>query len=180
MKLCILGEGLVSLTLAKALVNEGVYVDVISIKKKLKYNKSQTLGISQSNIEFFDKNILNIEKLLWDINKIEIFSESFDSKKILDFKNNNQRLFSIIKNYKLYNLLFSSLIKNKYFKFKNKFVLKNYGLVINCDSNNSITKKFFFKKFDKEYDSYAHTTLIEHKYLNNNHIASQIFTKKDH
>ena len=178
MKLCILGEGLISLTLAKALVNEGVYVDVISNKKKLKYNKSQTLGISQSNIEFFGKNILNIEKLLWDINKIEIFSESFDNKKILDFKNNNQRLFSIIKNYRLYDLLFSSLIKNKYFKFKNKFVHKNYGLVINCDSNNSITKKFFFKKFDKEYDSYAHTTLIEHKNFNNNHIASQIFTKR--
>tara|TARA_S200000501_G_scaffold365302_1_gene398586 strand:+ start:522 stop:1574 length:1053 start_codon:yes stop_codon:yes gene_type:complete len=178
MKLCILGEGLVSLTLAKALINEGVYVDVISNKKKLNYNKSQTIGISKSNVEFFNKNILNIEKLLWDVNKIEIFSENLDNKKILDFKNKNQRLFSILKNYKLYNLLFSNLIQNKYFKFKKKFVAKNYGLVINCDSSNIITKNFFFNKFDKKYNSYAHTTLIEHKYLDNNHVASQIFTKK--
>ena len=178
MKLCILGEGLVSLTLAKALVNEGVYVDVISTKKKLNYNKAQTIGISKSNIEFFNKNILNIEKLLWDINKIEIFSENLYNKKILDFKNSNQKLFAIIKNSELYDLLFSSLIKSKYFKFKNKFVDKNYGLIINCDSSNPITKKFFFNKFEKEYDSYAHTTLIEHEHLNNNHVASQIFTKK--
>ena len=178
MKLCILGEGLSSLTLAKALVNVGVYVDVISIKKRLNYNELQTIGISRSNIEFFNKNILNIEKLLWNINKIEIFSENLNNKRILDFKNDNQRLFSIIKNYQLYNLLLSNLVKNKFFKFKNRFVGKNYSLVINCDPSNPITKKFFFNKFEKDYDSHAHITLIEHKYLNNNHAASQIFTKK--
>ena len=41
-----------------------------------------------------------------------------------------------------------------------------------------LQKIFFFNKLEKDYNSYAHTTLIEHKYLNNNNTASQIFTKK--
>ena len=52
MKVCILGDGLVSLTLAKALVGLGIYVDIISIKKNQKFDKERTLGISKSNIEF--------------------------------------------------------------------------------------------------------------------------------
>ena len=33
MKVCILGDGLISLTLAKALVNQGIYVDIFSNQK---------------------------------------------------------------------------------------------------------------------------------------------------
>ena len=40
-----------------------------------------------------------------------------------------------------------------------------------------ITNKFFYKKFNKNYFSYAHTAIINHRDLNNK-IASQIFTKK--
>ena len=93
MKLCILGNGLISLSLAKALVNEGIFVDVISTQKNLKYDKSRTLGISKSNIEFFNKKILNIEKLTWNINKIEIFSENHQNKKILNFENEKKKAF---------------------------------------------------------------------------------------
>ena len=60
MKVCILGNGLTSLTLAKTLVNQGIYVDIFCGNKKYDQNKIQTLGISKSNIEFFNKNILNI------------------------------------------------------------------------------------------------------------------------
>ena len=47
MKVCILGSGLSSLMLAKALVNEEVHVDVIITNKKEYLNKSRTLGISK-------------------------------------------------------------------------------------------------------------------------------------
>ena len=100
MKVCILGDGLTGLALAKALVNKGISTDVFLSNNKKK-DKSRTIGISKSNIEFFNKNILNIEKLLWDINKIEIFSENFNNEKILNFQNNDQRLFSVIRNYEL-------------------------------------------------------------------------------
>ena len=53
MKVCILGNGLSSLTLAKALVNQNIYVELITQKKNLKIGQSRTLGISKSNIDFF-------------------------------------------------------------------------------------------------------------------------------
>ena len=86
MKVCILGDGLTSLALAKALVNKGIYTDVFLSENIKKKDKSRTLGISKSNIEFFNKKITNIEKLLWNIKKIEIYSENLNDEKILDFE----------------------------------------------------------------------------------------------
>ena len=54
---------------------------------------------------------------------------------------------------------------------------ENYNLVINCDPNNFITKKYFSNKFFKDYFSFAYTTIIEHKKITNN-TAVQIFTKQ--
>ena len=45
------------------------------------YSRTQTLGISRANIEYFNKNIINIDKFLWDINKIEIFSQNLKNEK---------------------------------------------------------------------------------------------------
>ena len=55
--------------------------------------------------------------------------------------------------------------------------MKNYNLIINTDYFNPITKKFFYKKITKKYNSFAYTTLIHHEKVNNN-IAKQIFTKR--
>jgi 2-octaprenyl-6-methoxyphenol hydroxylase len=73
--------------------------------------------------------------------------------------------------------------KNKYFKkklIKNKFfyedLQKKYDLIINCDSNNLLSKKFFSKKINKNYDNLAFTTILKHKKIKNN-VATQIFTK---
>ena len=74
MKVCILGNGLTSLSLAKALINLGFNVDLFSKNTKNIYYKSQTIGISKSNVEYFNKYIINIDKLVWNINKIEILS----------------------------------------------------------------------------------------------------------
>jgi 2-octaprenyl-6-methoxyphenol hydroxylase len=182
MNVCIIGSGLTSLSLAKGLINLGLKVDLFSHNTQNIYDKSQTLGISQSNIDFFNKNILNINHLLWDINRIEIFSENLKNEKILNFENKKKQLFSIIKNYKFYNYLLSNLKKNKLFTIKKnkKIILSNqeYNLIINSDSNHPITKKFFFKKLSKNYNSYGHVTTIEHKRLSSNNVAIQIFTKK--
>ena len=53
-----------------------------------------------------------------------------------------------------------------------------YQLIINCEANNKITKKFFYKKLKKDYNSYAYTTIIEHNKIPKNNIATQTFTKK--
>ena len=181
MKVCILGAGLSSLALAKALVNQKIYVNVIEQNQPHLANKTRTLGISKSNVEYFNKNIINIEKITWKLKKIEIFSDNLKKEKILSFQNNTDFLFSIIKNYKLYDLLKKNLSKNKYFKklkIKNeKFFLENYDLIISSDFNNFITKKYFNKKLEKKYNSFAMTTVIKHEKISNN-VATQIFTRR--
>ncbi len=179
MKLCILGNGLTGLCLAKFLVNKGIYVHIFPNKKKLAQDKNRTIGISKNNIDFFNKEILDINEFLWNINKIEIYSDNLKNEKILDFQNKNNTLFATFKNYKLYKYLLSNLKKNKFCSFpKNKKLnIKSYSLIINCDGENEISKKFFFNKFKKIYNSYAYTTIIKHKKINNN-VACQIFTKK--
>jgi len=181
MKVCIIGNGLTSLSLAKTLTNQGLKVDLISNNLTNFYDKSQTLGISKNNIDFFNANIINIDRLLWNINKIEIYSENFNNEKILNFENEKKKLFSIIKNRELFDYLLSDLKKTKFFKFKrnlneNKFY-SNYDLVINSDSKHKITKKFFFNKLNKNYNSYGHITIIKHNKLISNDTAVQIFTK---
>ena len=180
MKVGILGDSLVSLTLAKALANKGIFVDVISSKKVKNINRFRTIGITKSNIEFYNKEILNIEKLAWRINKIDIFTEKFRDKNLLSFKDEKKNLFSIVRNYQLYEILNRSLKKNKFFKKKrtnsSQLFDKGYKLIINCDSAHPINKNLFYKKNHKYYESFAYTTSIKHKKINDNNIATQIFT----
>ena len=182
MTVCILGNSLTALTLAKALVNYEIDVDVIFNKKNHKINVTRTIGISKNNIDFFNRNIINVEKLIWNIKKIEIFSENLKKEKLINFKANKCQLFSIIKNHKLYQLLDKDLSKSKFFKSrfsteKNLSFLNKYDLVINCDPFNFITKRYFSKKISKEYNSTAYTTIISHDEIIND-TAVQIFTKK--
>ncbi len=53
MNVCILGDGLTSLSLAKALINLDINVDIISDQKKHKSDKFRTIGLTPSNIDFF-------------------------------------------------------------------------------------------------------------------------------
>jgi len=182
MNVCILGNGLTSLTLAKSLVNKGINVEIISNKKKKKIYYDRTIGISKINLDFFNKEILNINKLSWNINKIEIYSENLNYKKILNFQNNGKNLFSVLKNNELIDYLTKKLKKDKLCKFKENLIHKNiltqnYNLIINCDFSNFITKRFFFKRLIKNYDDYAYTSIIKHSKVVNNK-AVQIFTSR--
>tara|TARA_B100001027_G_scaffold72691_1_gene49570 strand:+ start:636 stop:1712 length:1077 start_codon:yes stop_codon:yes gene_type:complete len=181
MKVCILGAGLSSLTLAKALVNQNIYVDIVGEKKNYYIDKSRTIGISKTNLQFFKDHLINIENISWKLKKIEIYSENLKKEKLINFEDNKSELFSIVKNFKLYDLLAKSLAKSKYYKkknFKKHFNFsKNYNLVINTDYSNYITKKYFSKNIIKKYNSFAYTTIIEHPKVQNN-TAIQIFTKR--
>jgi 2-octaprenyl-6-methoxyphenol hydroxylase len=105
MTVCILGNSLTALTLAKALVNYEIDVEIIFNKKNHKINDNRTIGISKNNIDFFNSNIINIEKLIWSIKTIEIFSENLKKEKLINFKANKNQLFSIIKNNQLHQLV---------------------------------------------------------------------------
>jgi len=181
MKVCIIGSGLTGLVVAKALVNQNISVDMLISKKKNKINYSRTIGLSKSNVEFFNKSIISIKDVLWKLKKIEVYTNNLRSEKILNFENNTNEIFSIIKNYKLYSLLEKNLKKNKYFrKIIQEYKLSSfqkYNLIINTDYSNQITKKYFSKKIEKKYNSFAYTTIIEHEKIDNR-VATQIFTDR--
>jgi 2-octaprenyl-6-methoxyphenol hydroxylase len=182
MKVCIIGNSLTALTLAKALVNCEINVDVFYNKKNYKISDTRTIGITKNNFDFFNDNIINIKKIIWKLKKIEIFTENLKEEKLINFKANNDHLFSIFKNHNLYKLLKKNLSKNNLFKSKflranNLSFLNKYELIINCEPSNLITNRYFSKKIIKKYNSHAYTTIITHdKVLNDT--AFQIFTKR--
>ena len=179
MRICLIGSGLTSLALAKALVNQNIYVDILTDKNHQKIDQSRTIGITKSNVEYFNKNIININKIIWKLNKIEIFSEKM-SKEFLEFQNNSQELFSMVRSLDLYNILEKNLRSSKFFKKKIESNLVNaqnkYNLLINLNFSNLIAKKFFSKKIIKKYKSSAYSVIISHERTNNK-TARQIFTK---
>ena len=155
MKVCILGDNLTSLALAKALVKKEIFVDIFYKKKNTKIDTTRTIGISKSNIDYFNSEISNIKKMLWPIKKIKIFTENSNKEEILKFEDKKNNLFSIFQNQKIFNQLIIELKKSKFFKFKKyikyrKFDNLSYDLIINCDIRNEITKKYFSKKFEKK------------------------------
>ena len=179
MKVCIIGDGLASLTLAIVLIKKDISVDILRKKKISLYDQSRTLGISKSNIDYFNNKIMNIKKISWEIKKIKIFTEKNNDEELLKFDNNGNQIFSIIRNYKLQKILLENLKKSKLIKFKDNIDIdKNkYKLVINCDPAHPYIKKYFSKKIEKNYNSFAYTTIISHKKIKNN-TAFQNFTKK--
>ena len=187
MNVCLVGNNLTSLALAKSLINKKIKVTMY-YKKKSHYidNNIRTIGISLNNIKFIQNKIIKINKFfLWDINKIEIYDESKSYDKVLNFSEFKKKLFYIIKNNQFYKLLYNDLEKNINFKkkkIKNSESYKkiinnpNYNLIINCDSKNEISKKYFSKKIYKNYNSIAYVAIINHKKIKNKK-AVQIFTK---
>ena len=181
MKVCIIGNGLVSLTLANVLIQKELEVDILTAKKDNQYNESRTLGITKNNIDYFNNEIINLGKILWKIKKIKIYTEKNTSDEILEFDNDNKQIFSIIKNCDLQKLLNNKLKRSKFVKFKTivsyqDIIKQKYKLIINNSPNHQISKKFFSKKIEKNYNSNAYTTIINHKKVIDNNTAFQNFT----
>jgi len=184
MNICLIGDGLTNLVLAKTLIEKNIKVSLYYNYPKRKLYNTRTLGISKNNYDFIQNKIIKTEKLFWPINLIKIFSEKSQNNKILSFGENKQKLFYIIENRKLYKKIETIIKKNKNFKkikiknqlFYQKILNSNkFDLVINSEKNNLITNKIFYKKISKDYNSVAVTGVINHKKCKNNE-AIQIFT----
>ena len=186
MNICIIGDGLIALTLAKTLINNKIKVFMYCNNHKKISNYNRTIGITPNNLDFFQNEIIKIKRdLFWEINNIEIYNKENKKEKILNFHEKNKALFSIVKNNDLYELLIDSLKKNKNF---NRFIIKDkyfyktiiqnkkYDLIINCDATSEISKRYFYRKFLKNYKSTAYVTTINHNKTENKK-AIQIFTK---
>ena len=182
MNVCLIGNGLTNLVLAQVLESKNIRVTILFDSKKTNNFNSRSIAISNKNYDYLNNDVINIKNLSWPVNNIEIFKETSIAKKIFNFKNKQNNLFFTIKYNNFYNLIKNKIKKNKKIKFLkiNKILYKNlinnnYDLIINSDSQSSISKDFFNKKIIKDYKSTAFTTLIKHQELKNN-TATQIFT----
>ncbi len=177
MNIFIIGMNLTSLILSKALVNIGCIVHVLPYSKKSSNFSTRTIGISKSNLNFINKNILSLSiKKFHNIKKISIFSER--EEEIIKFYNNGENLFSLVEVNRFYDVLYNNLKFDKNFKIrklKSKNFKKDYDLIINCEKNNFISRKYFSKKFKKSYNSTAYTAIISHQKIKNIE-AKQYFT----
>jgi len=87
MNVCLIGDGLISLTLAKTLINKKIKVFMYYENRRKSLNNNRTIGISSDNLDFIKKQIIKINKnLIWEINKIEIYKDQNTEEKILNFQ----------------------------------------------------------------------------------------------
>ena len=87
MNICLIGNSLTSLALAKNLINKNIKVFVYHKNTKNFKFQSRTIGISKNNFDFFNKEIIKFKKNMFcKIKKIEIYSEKLKYEKILNFK----------------------------------------------------------------------------------------------
>ena len=182
MKISIIGNNLTGLILAKALSNKNINVEIFYGSKSKKYKSNRTIAITNKNMNFVEKNLFHIsKKFINPINEIGIATENSNNKEIFNFKN-KKNLFYLIRNDDFIKVLKKNLKGVKLNKIKNQNFYKSLlnknkkDLIINCEKNNIYNKKFFHKKFNKNYNSTAFTFIINHEPVNNNK-ALQIFTK---
>ena len=186
MNVCLIGNGISTLILAIVLANRNINVSIYEDLQSKKKLISRTLAISKNNFNFLKNEKIDLKKWSWPINKIKIFNELDKNNEILNFGSKSDNVFFIINYENLNNLLSINIKKNKFIK---KYKIKNssfynsifkekddYDLILNFDEKNKISKKYFFKRNEKDYKSFAFTSLISHKKCNNN-TAQQVFTK---
>ena len=184
MNICLIGDGLTNLALAKCLTEKNINVSLYYSSTSRKLSNNRTIGISKENFDFFQKNIIKINKFSWPIKTIKIFSEK--NNKLLSFGEKEKEMFFMVKNFELYKNLEKKLLQKKNFKkikiknqsFYQKIIKKNkFDLVINSEKKNLINNKIFFKRILKDYKGEAATTFIDHQKCKNNE-AVQVFTNK--
>ena len=174
MKITLIGKTLTSLVLAYVLASKKISIEIISKNEIKPYISSRTLAISKNNFEFLNK-ILNKKIKSWKASKIKIYNEKFDDGSLIEFENEKIELFNLVKYSDIYNIFKNEIYKNNFIKVRQK-ISNNSSLIINTDINSYLSKKYFFKKINKNYRSFAYTGIIEHKKIKNL-VAYQIFTK---
>ena len=110
MKVCLIGNNLTALSLGKNLINKKIKVfNYVTDCKSI--SKTRTIGISKDSLDFFTKEIIKLKKnLIWDIKKIDIYTEKYKDQKILNFEESRSNLFSTFLNINIF-LVSEALLK---------------------------------------------------------------------
>ena len=183
MKICIIGNGLTALILAKNLLKRKISVHLFEDNKIYNPSKIRTIGVTQKNFELINNDLPEIKNISHPIKKIIVFNHS-NTEKILNFEEKNKFEMWMFRYSKIYNLFKKKLNKEKNLYYVKKNLqkiqlntnfLKSYDLIIDTHLNNSFSRKNFSKKLKKNYFSKAYVTILEHEKISND-VARQIFT----
>ena len=154
MRICLIGKNLTNFVLAMVLVNKKLNIDIIYNSDESKINSNRTIGISKDNLNFLNKNCKNLKISKWPIKKIKIYGEDKNYNELFEFHNKDKENFFLIKYSEIYNYFQRTLLSKKnikFIKFKKNidydYLIKHnkYNLIINSDSKNKITLKYFSK-----------------------------------
>ena len=183
MKICLIGQNLTNLILASVFEEKKLNVDIYLNKKFQNIKTNRTIALSSENFDYL-KFVTKSSIIPWKSKEIKIFTESSQSKEIINFNKKNKEVFNLVSYSKLNEIFLKKIKKSKFIKLRhydtssslilNK--IKKYDLVINSENKNFISNKFFTNKIKKNYRSRAYTFLINHRRKDND-IAIQVFTK---
>ena len=158
-------------------------LNIYSNKKFQNIKTDRTIALSRENfyyLKFVTKSSITPCKS----KEIKIFTESSQSKEIINFIKKNKEVFNLVSYSKLNEIFLKKMKKSKFIKLyhldtSSSLILnkiKKYDLVINSENKNFISNKFFTNKIKKNYRSRAYTFIINHNRKDND-IAIQVFTK---
>tara|TARA_Y100000591_G_scaffold268963_1_gene243375 strand:- start:6642 stop:7739 length:1098 start_codon:yes stop_codon:yes gene_type:complete len=185
MNVCLIGNNLTSLILAYILSKKNFNVEIYSLKSTKHAFNTRTLGITASNLKYLKKYLNDLTKNTNRIDQIKVLIQNGKINEEILFNQNSTNLFNMIK----YDQ-FIKIIKNKIYRKKNislkklqkdldfiKLISKEkFDLIINCETNNILTRKYLSTGISKNYKNKAFTAIISHNKTKNNR-ATQIFTK---
>ena len=183
MKICLIGQNLTNLILASVFEEKKLNVDIYLNKKFQNIKTNRTIALSSENFDYL-KFVTKSSIIPWKSKEIKIFTESSQSKEIINFIKKNKEVFNLVSYSKLNEIFLKKMKKSKFVKLYHSDTssslilnkIKKYDLVINSENKNFISNKFFTNKIKKDYRSRAYTFLINHRRKDNN-IAIQVFTK---
>ncbi len=185
MKVCLIGNNLTSLILAYILSKKNFNIEIYSLKSSKHVFNTRTLGITASNLKYLEKYLDNLSRNTNCIDEIKVLIQNGKINEEILFNQNSKNLFNMIK----YDQ-FVKIIKKKISRRKNillKILKKDldftklinqekFQLIVNCETNNILTKKYLSTGISKNYYNKAFTAIISHNRIKNNR-ATQIFTK---
>ncbi len=183
MKICLIGQNLTNLILASVFEEKKLNVDIYLNKKFQNIKTNRTIALSSENFDYL-KFVTKSSIIPWKSKEIKIFTESSQSKEIINFIKKNKEVFNLVSYSKLNEIFLKKMKKSKFIKLyrldtSSSLILnkiKKYDLVINSENKNFISNKFFTNKIKKNYRSRAYTFIINHSRKDND-IAIQVFTK---
>ena len=111
MKICLIGQNLTNLILANVFGEKKLNVDIYSNKKFQDIKTNRTIALSSENFDYL-KSVTKSSIIPWKSKEIKIFTESSQSKEIINFIKKNKEVFNLVSYSKLNEILLKKIKKS--------------------------------------------------------------------